>query len=68
MASSTSQLSAMVAKPRGFLRFGTDVGGGNATLILSLLEAHPKLKGMIFDLPCVAAEASKRIVIEGTRV
>jgi hypothetical protein len=38
-----------------------DVGGGNGTLIISLLEQHPHLRGVIFDLPEVASAASTRI-------
>ena len=28
-----------------------DVGGGNGTLLLGLLERHPGLRGIVFDLP-----------------
>ena len=38
-----------------------DVGGGNGTLIIGLLEQHPHLRGVIFDLPEVAPAASARI-------
>ena len=36
-----------------------DVGGGNGSLLLALLEAHPELRGIVFDLPeTVRDEAS----------
>lgn len=38
-----------------------DVGGGNGTLIIGLLERHPHLRGVIFDLPEVARAASARV-------
>ncbi len=28
-----------------------DVGGGNGSLLVGLLERHPKLRGIVFDLP-----------------
>jgi len=28
-----------------------DVGGGNGSLVVGLLERHPRLRGVIFDLP-----------------
>jgi hypothetical protein len=38
-----------------------DVGGGNGTLIIGLLEQHAHLHGVIFDLPEVASAASTRV-------
>ena len=38
-----------------------DVGGGNGTLTIGLLEQHPHLQGVIFDLPEVAPAASARV-------
>lgn len=38
-----------------------DVGGGNGTLVIGLLEKHPHLRGVIFDLPEVAAAASAKV-------
>jgi hypothetical protein len=28
-----------------------DVGGGNGSLLLGLLDCHPQLRGIVFDLP-----------------
>jgi len=38
-----------------------DVGGGNGTLLVGLLEKHPHLRGVIFDLPEFAAAASATV-------
>jgi hypothetical protein len=42
-----------------------DVGGGNGALALALLERRPGLRGIVFDLPEVAAEAEERIRTAG---
>jgi hypothetical protein len=36
-----------------------DVGGGNGTLLLALLERHPSLNGIVFDLPETARDESR---------
>lgn len=38
-----------------------DVGGGNGALLIELLRRHPSLRGIVFDLPAVVAEATTRI-------
>lgn len=38
-----------------------DVGGGNGTLMIRLLEQNPHLRGVIFDLPEVASAASAQV-------
>ena len=38
-----------------------DIGGGIGNLISAILGTHPKLSGMIYDLPHVTAEAKDRI-------
>ena len=42
-----------------------DVGGGNATVVIELLQRHPQLSGVVFDLPEVAAEAEARVETAG---
>lgn len=42
-----------------------DVGGGNGTLVIELLERHSELSGIVFDLPEVAAEAEARVNATG---
>jgi hypothetical protein len=38
-----------------------DVGGGNGALLQALLERQPGLRGVVLDLPHVAAEARERL-------
>lgn len=41
-----------------------DVGGGSGTLLLTLLRAHPALRGILFDLPAVVEEAGAQFTEE----
>ena len=41
------------------LRTLVDVGGGHGSLVATILEANPKLKGVLFDQPSVIARAEK---------
>jgi predicted O-methyltransferase YrrM len=43
-----------------------DVGGGHGQMLASILQAHPTLHGVLFDLPNVAAGASP--LLEGAGV
>jgi SAM-dependent methyltransferase len=47
--------------------FGTvvDVGGGRGTLLAAILEAHPAVRGVLFDLPATADEARPLIAARG---
>lgn len=38
-----------------------DVGGGDATLLIAILQANPAMHGVLFDLPQVAEHARDRI-------
>jgi hypothetical protein len=38
-----------------------DVGGGDATLLIAILQANPAMHGVLFDLPHVAERARDRI-------
>jgi hypothetical protein len=42
-----------------------DVGGGNGSLLIFLLNANPNLKGVVFDAPHVAEGAKQRITAAG---
>src|SRR5215472_4463440 len=46
-----------------FEKFGwiVDVGGGNGSLLLPVLERHPAMRATVFDLPHVADAARSRI-------
>lgn len=41
-----------------------DVGGGSGTLLLTLLRAHPALRGILFDLPAVVEAAREQLTRE----
>ncbi|HEY0543966.1 MAG TPA: methyltransferase [Pyrinomonadaceae bacterium] len=41
-----------------------DVGGGSGTLLLTLLRAHPALRGVLFDLPAVVEAAREQLTRE----
>ena len=38
-----------------------DVGGGEGRLAVDILEAHPAMRGVVFDLPIVRADAEEMI-------
>ena len=42
-----------------------DVGGGSGNMIASVLKRHPAVRGVVFDLPHVVAEAAARLKAEG---
>jgi hypothetical protein len=42
-----------------------DVGGGNGSLLLPVLERHPTMRATVFDLPHVADAARSRIAAAG---
>jgi O-methyltransferase domain/Dimerisation domain len=60
MESSTRGSIAAVLQAYDFGRFGTivDVGGGNGALLAALLEAHPAMRGVVFDQPHVVEAAA----------
>jgi SAM-dependent methyltransferase len=51
--------TALMLEAYDFGRFETvlDVGGGNGSTLCGLLEAHPSLRGKLFDLPHVVENA-----------
>jgi hypothetical protein len=42
-----------------------DVGGGDGSLLVAILQAKPQMKGVLFDLPHVTEKAKQRITKEG---
>jgi len=42
-----------------------DVGGGNGMLLASILKAHPKLRGVLADVPHVLERARERGFLDG---
>jgi hypothetical protein len=67
MQSITQGASGLVSTHYPFEKFGwiVDVGGGNGSLLLPVLEAHPVMRATIFDLPHVADAARSRIAAAG---
>jgi hypothetical protein len=59
MAALTRRLNSALIAAYDFGRFGTvvDVGGGNGALLAALLEAHPGMRGVLFDQPQVVGRA-----------
>ena len=59
--------SAAVAAAYDFSGIGTlmDVGGGHGTLLATILEANPELRGILFDTPEVVEGAGARLEAEG---
>ncbi len=45
----------------GGVRTVMDVGGGNGSMALAILERYPKLHGIVFDLPYIEGPAKERI-------
>jgi hypothetical protein len=58
---------AAVAAAYDFSAIGTlvDVGGGTGNLLTTVLQAHPGIRGVLFDLSHVAAEARQAIAAKG---
>ena len=42
-----------------------DVGGGDGTLLIALLRAHPELQGVLYEVADVADRARRRIIDAG---
>jgi hypothetical protein len=67
MQSITQGASGRLITNYPFEKFGwiVDVGGGNGSLLLPVLEVHPVMRATIFDLPHVADAARSRIAAAG---
>lgn len=63
MAVSTTPVAQAVARAYDFASVQTlvDVGGGNGTLLTTILRAHPHTHGVIFDLPSVIGRTAKSL-------
>jgi hypothetical protein len=63
MGDFTSQIATAVARCYDFsgCHRVVDVGGGNGALLVGILDAHPTLKGTLFDLPQVVERARPRL-------
>ncbi len=47
------------------IRMLADIGGGNGLNLISVLQKHPEMKGILFDLPHVVERARERIEAAG---
>src|SRR6185369_13405220 len=67
MTSFCSLVNAAIIASYDFSSIGkiVDLGGGDGSLIASILQANPTMKGVLFDLPHVITGAGKRIEREG---
>lgn len=67
MATFAPWTAAAVAAAIDFSAFGkvVDVGGGNGSLLISILKANPPLAGVVFDQPHTAARARERVAAAG---
>jgi SAM-dependent methyltransferase len=67
MADFTKLAALAVAATYDFaaLRTIVDVGGGNGALLIGILEAHPHLRGTVFDQPHVVERAKQQIAEKG---
>jgi O-methyltransferase len=57
--SSTENPTIAAAYKFSGIRTLVDVGGGNGSLLATILKANPKLKGVLFDLPSVSTRAKQ---------
>lgn len=60
MATGTATEAELLARGHDFARFGelVDVGGGNGTLLAAILNAHPGVRGVLFDTAAGVREAA----------
>ena len=60
MAALAASFAAAVVEAYDFSGVGTlvDVGGGRGLLLATILRAHPRLRGVLFDLPYVVRVAA----------
>lgn len=67
MTGMSAAVGPAVAVAYDFGRWGSvmDVGGGNGMLLASILRAHPKLRGVLADLPHVLERARERGFLSG---
>jgi SAM-dependent methyltransferase len=63
MATFAPQSAAAIAAAYDFSQLGSlmDVGGGNGALMIGILRANPKLRGIVFDRPEVEPGARKNL-------
>jgi hypothetical protein len=67
MSAASALMGPAIAAAYDFSRVGRliDVGGGHGKVLASILKAHPRLRGTLFDLPRVVQGASPLLVKAG---
>lgn len=65
MEGGATQRIAAVAELPWDAELVVDVGGGTGAMLVELLVRHPRLRGILLDLPAAAAEAAHRIAANG---
>ncbi|HEX6548856.1 MAG TPA: methyltransferase [Candidatus Dormibacteraeota bacterium] len=62
MRATTGHVAAALPRAHDFSRYTTvvDVGGGDGTVLIEVLRANPKVRGVLFDRPDVVARAETR--------
>jgi SAM-dependent methyltransferase len=67
MTDMTALFNPAVAKAYDFSKIGTlmDVGGGHGVLLRSVLQANPRVRGILFDQPHVADAARAHVAADG---
>jgi SAM-dependent methyltransferase len=67
MVAATAGTAAAVAAVVDFAPFRTlvDLGGGHGQFLAAVLRANPHLRGVLFDLPAVAAEGRNLLAAAG---
>jgi len=63
----TTHATQAIVAAYDFSRFGcvVDVGGGHGQLLTALLQAYPHLRGVLYELPAVAAGAHQQLAAVG---
>jgi hypothetical protein len=62
---STYNAAVLASYPFAGIETIVDVGGGNGSLLKAILQAHPTMRGVLFDLPDVAENAKRQITDAG---
>jgi len=67
MGTHSAMISSAVLSAYDFSGVSTivDVAGGQGQLVANILKAHPQMRGIVFDLPQVIADAGGVIEAEG---
>jgi len=67
MVETTTRVARAFVASYDFTNVGTvvDVGGGNGALLSTILQAHPAMHGVLFDLPAGLAGSAQRLSAAG---